>query len=114
MPLESTITAAIKKSAEAAGWWCMKIHGGPHQLPGVPDLLCIKRGRAVWLEVKQPGKKATPLQRRRMEEITNRGGSPCYVVTDTNEATLYLCANDQERMACHAGCRRLRDGLEYR
>lgn len=90
MPRESTITAAIKKAAEADGWWVMKIHGGPHQLAGVPDLLCIRNGLAVFLEVKQPGKKATALQVRRMAEITRKGGAPCDVVTSTCEAAAAL------------------------
>ena len=89
MPLESTITTSIKKAASAAGWWVMKIHGGPQQLAGVPDLLCIREGVTVWLEVKRPGCKPTPLQLVRMAEIERVGGVRCFVVTTRDEA---LCA----------------------
>jgi hypothetical protein len=65
----------------------MKVHGGPYQLAGVPDLLCIKHGRAVFLEVKQPGKRPTPIQVRRMNEIETQGGASCHVVTSAEQAT---------------------------
>jgi len=68
----------------------MKIHGGPHQLAGVPDLLCLRQGRAVFLEVKQPGKKATPLQAARMNEIETQGGAVCHVVTSKADALACL------------------------
>jgi len=86
MAKETTITAGIKKMAEAAGWWVMKIHGGPYQLSGVPDLLLIRRGEATFLEVKQPGKKPTEIQVRRMSEIVARAGALCHVVTSVDEA----------------------------
>jgi hypothetical protein len=94
MPLESSIVAAIVRVAKTAGWWCMKIHGGPFQLAGVPDLLCIKQGRAVFLEVKQPGKKPTPIQVRRMNEIETQGGAVCHVVTSAEQARICLEAGE--------------------
>jgi len=90
MPLESSIVTAIVRVAESLGWWTMKIHGGPYQLAGVPDLLCLKAGRAVWLEVKQPGKKPTPIQVRRMAEIEAKGGARCHVVTSKEQARTLL------------------------
>lgn len=68
----------------------MKVHGGPYQLSGVPDLLCIKAGRAMFLEVKQPGKHPTEIQRRRMNEIETVGGAACHVVTSKEQAAGYL------------------------
>lgn len=86
MPLESSITKSIQKSAKSRGWWVMKIAGGPFQRAGVPDLLLIKSGRAVFLEVKQPGKKPTPLQVQVMSEIESVGGAATAVVTSRTEA----------------------------
>lgn len=86
MPRESSIVASIVRKAKECGWWVMKIHGGPHQLAGVPDLLCLRDGRAVFLEVKQPGSKPTPIQTARMKEIESQGGAPCRVVTSGSEA----------------------------
>jgi len=102
MPRESSIVAAIVRLAKARGWWAMKIHGGPYQLAGVPDLLCLKGGRAVFLEVKQPGKKATPLQARRMNEIETQGGAMCHVVTSKEEADACLRTDEASRgVAAH-------------
>ena len=86
MPREASIVAAIVRAAKQAGWWVLKIHGGPYQLAGVPDLLCLRDGRAVFLEVKQPGKTATAIQARRMNEIETQGGAPCHVVTSREQA----------------------------
>lgn len=97
MPREASIVAAIVRLAKQRGWWTMKVHGGPFQLAGVPDLLCIKHGRAVFLEVKQPGKKATPLQARRMNEIETQGGAMCHVVTSTEEANACLRTDEASR-----------------
>ena len=86
MPLESSITKSIQRLAKTRGWWVMKIAGGAFQRAGVPDLLLIKSGRAVFLEVKQPGKKPTPLQAQVMSEISQVGGARTACVTSRDEA----------------------------
>lgn len=86
MPLESSITKSIQKRAKERGWWVMKVAGGAFQRAGVPDLLLIKSGRAVFLEVKQPGKKPTPLQTQVMDEIRRVGGAVTACVTSRSEA----------------------------
>ena len=86
MPRESSIVAAIVRVAKSLGWWVMKVHGGPYQLAGVPDLLLLKNGTAVFMEVKQPGKQPTAIQRQRMAEIEREGGAACHVVTSKEQA----------------------------
>ena len=86
MALESTITKSIQQSAKARGWWVLKVAGGAFQRPGIPDVLCVKNGRAVFLEVKQPGKKPTPLQVHVMEELRTVGGAVAEVVTSKAQA----------------------------
>jgi hypothetical protein len=88
--LESSITKSIQRHAKSCGWWQMKIAGGPFQKAGVPDLLLIKGGKAVFLEVKQPGKKATLLQQQVMKEISETGGAVTAVVTSKAEADKVL------------------------
>jgi hypothetical protein len=100
MPRESSIVAAIVRVAKSRGWWVMKIHGGPYQLAGVPDLLCVKDGRAMFLEVKQPGKKASAIQARRMSEIEKQGGAFCHVVTSKEQADARL--RTHEESCCRA------------
>ena len=90
MPLESAITRRIVAALQQRKWWVMKIHGGPYQMAGVPDLLCIRRGVTRWLEVKQPGKRPTPLQTRRMLEIEREAGTLCHVVCSMDEALTAL------------------------
>jgi hypothetical protein len=94
MTLESTLTKSIVTLAKAKGWWTFKIAGGPMQMAGVPDLLTVKHGRAVFLEVKQPGKKPRPLQVQRMKEIREIGGAVAEVVTSKADAERVLDAND--------------------
>lgn len=90
MPLERTIVAAITREATRLGWMVIKIHGGPFQNKGIPDLLCLLGGRAVWLEVKQPGKKPTPIQTAMMNRLLCEGGTPSAVVTSKDEARAAL------------------------
>jgi len=59
--------------------WHFKVHGGPAQLAGVPDLCVVYNGIALFLEVKQPGKKLARLQEHRIDEIRAAGGVACRV-----------------------------------
>jgi len=86
MPLESSITKSIVTLARSMGFWTFKIAGGPMQTSGIPDVLCIKAGKAVFLEVKQPGKKPTEIQKHRMHEIRAVGGAIAETVTSKQEA----------------------------
>lgn len=90
MPLESAITKSIVTLAKSRGWWTFKIAGGPMQMAGVPDLLVIKHGRAVFFEVKRPGQKPRPLQVQRIKEIREIGGAVAEVVTSRDEAERIL------------------------
>lgn len=40
---------------------------------GYPDLWCLKDGETVFVEVKQPGQKPTPLQELRHKELMDHG-----------------------------------------
>ncbi len=57
-PLETAVVKAIKRKLEKTfgGKW-VKIHGGPHQVSGVSDLVGCLRGRFIALEVKRPSKR---------------------------------------------------------
>lgn len=88
--LESSIVASITKLARSRGYWVLKIAGGGYQRPGLPDLLCIKNGRATFLEVKRPGQKPTAIQCAVMNEIERFGGAACHVVTSREQADFFL------------------------
>lgn len=83
--MEKTITKKIMKALTERGYFCIKIHGGPFQVAGLPDILVIKDGLAVWLEVKQPGKHATKLQQAMITKLI-RCGCWAGVVHNVNEA----------------------------
>jgi len=51
----------------------VKLHGGPMQRAGLPDLLVIHRGRVLGIEVKRPGRRATAIQAHTMAEMRAAG-----------------------------------------
>ena len=69
--LESKIQAKIKKELSKQGWIVLR----PLQVSksGYPDLWCLKAGEVVFIEVKQPGEKPTPLQELRHKELRGEG-----------------------------------------
>lgn len=70
-PLESVVQSRIVKRYEAQGWFVVKLV--LTSKPGIPDLLCLKDGKAVFIEVKRPGKKPRPLQDYRINELRGMG-----------------------------------------
>lgn len=40
---------------------------------GIPDLLCLKAGAAVFIEVKQPGQQPRDLQKYRHDKLRKQG-----------------------------------------
>ncbi len=60
---------------EVGGLWT-KVHGGPFQSAGLPDIIGCVQGRFVGIEVKRPGREHTlaPLQRSTLDAIQSEGG----------------------------------------
>ena len=78
---EKSIVTAIQRWLKASGWLAVKLHGGPLQCAGLPDLLVLVDGQAVWLEVKRPGQKPTRLQSHMTAKLRAAG---CQVATVTS------------------------------
>jgi len=72
-PTERSILSQICRRLRQRGVWYMKLHGSPMQRRGMPDLLVVFQGKAVFLEVKRPGAQPTPLQAHRLEELRAAG-----------------------------------------
>ena len=70
MILEKDIQAKIKKQLEKSGWLVIKLI--QTSLNGIPDLLCIRDGESVFIEVKRPGGKVSPLQTYRIEQLKSK------------------------------------------
>jgi len=81
MTPEGKLTRKIKLHLKKKKVWHLKVHGGPMQMAGVPDLLLCVKGKFVALELKAPGKKVTRLQQHQMERIKDSGGL-AYVIDD--------------------------------
>lgn len=73
---EVRIVNATLKELRLLGAWCYKVHGGPMQEIGLPDIVGVFRGRGFGLEVKVPGKEKnlTPRQAYHLNEIKKAGG----------------------------------------
>ena len=93
MPTEKTITKNIQVwLKQQPGVFFYKVHGDPFQTAGLPDLILCVSGRFVGLEVKQPGKKPTPLQTRTLEKIKEAGGASA-IVTSLDEVKEIISTN---------------------
>ncbi len=68
---EHAIEQALKTAIEADRGLCWKLTSPG--VAGVPDRLCLKNGRAVFVEVKAPGKKPRPIQARRIQQLRDHG-----------------------------------------
>lgn len=68
---ESLIQSQIIKFLEANGWFSLKLIQTNKN--GIPDLIAMKDGRAVFIEVKQPGKRPNDLQKYRAQQLSKYG-----------------------------------------
>lgn len=69
--MESKIQSNIKARFERAGWMVVKLI--QTNCNGIPDLMCLKNGKTIFIEVKQPGRDATELQKYRHAELIKQG-----------------------------------------
>jgi|SRR5688500_6465439 len=80
---ESRLQKRIRETLEATfpnSWW-VKIHGGPFQRSGIPDLLGFVDGLFFGFEVKRDGEHPTALQANTIAVINTRGATACVVRT---------------------------------
>jgi hypothetical protein len=89
---ESRLQRGIRKGLkrEVGGWW-RKIHGGPFQAAGIPDLLGCVQGRFFAFEVKHPDQNSetSELQKKNIREIRCNGGT-AEVVESLEEAVCFV------------------------
>lgn len=69
--LESEVQSRIIKRYEADGWYVVKLM--LTNKGGIPDLMCLKDGKALFIEVKRQGCKPRPLQAYRIKELQDKG-----------------------------------------
>lgn len=87
MKPETRLTNRILKELRLEGGFWFKVHGGPMQESGIPDIIGCYMGRFVALEVKLPNSdsKLSLRQRAKLHSIRHSGGYP-YVVRSTLDA----------------------------
>ena len=69
--LERSIQKSVINIMSSKGWLVNKIIQST--INGWPDLQCHRGGVTIFIEVKRPGGKATPLQRLRHEQLRAEG-----------------------------------------
>ena len=82
---EKLIVTKIIQALRKRGCWVTKLHGGTLQQSGLPDLLVVYQGRAVFIEVKRPGQAATAIQQHTLD-LLQQHGATCGVATTIEEA----------------------------
>ncbi len=82
---ETMLVRAIVEALRDRGCYVRKIHGGPMQHAGLPDLYVLFAGRSIWLEVKQPSGHTSKLQEIEIQRLRRAGAVAC-VVTSVREA----------------------------
>lgn len=86
---ESALVKKLMARLRSAGWWCVKMHGGPYQRAGLPDIWAVKAGRLLCIEAKRPGERATKLQEHTLAELSAAGAITAVVSSmDELENTL--------------------------
>lgn len=91
---EAPITKKIMKKLKEMGVFRYKTHGAIDQQRGLPDIIVCHHGYFVGIEVKVPGKSATPLQALTIKQIQQAGGIAG--VVHSWEETLELLATVPE------------------
>lgn len=72
-PSEKSIVAKGVAVAKSLGFYAVKLHGSAYSLAGIPDVLCLKDGKAYFIEFKRPGEEPTKLQQHRLRELISYG-----------------------------------------
>jgi Holliday junction resolvase len=83
---ESALQKKIINHLKRKGWYVVKIVMS--NTNGIPDIWIGKNGNCAWLEIKDKGKTAEPLQLQRHKELDEKGFN--VFVIDTWEKYLEL------------------------
>lgn len=77
--LEQKIQTKIIKKLELNGWYVVKLIKTSKN--GIMDLMALKNGKTMFIEVKQPNGVLSEIQKYRIKELTSQGFE-CKVWTD--------------------------------
>lgn len=80
--LESSVQRSIVTLLKSAGWVVDKPVSRSHN--GFPDIAAYKDGKTIFIEVKRPGGKTTPIQDYWISKLKNMGFE-AYVIESPKE-----------------------------
>lgn len=87
-PTENEIQSSIRQVLDWRGWYVMRIQQGLGCQKGISDLIAVKDGRTVFLEIKKPTGKQSKDQLEFEAEVKAHGGE--YVVLrSADEAAVF-------------------------
>ena len=69
--LEQQLQKKIINQLQKEGWLCVKLIRT--SLNGIPDLLCLRNGVTMFVEVKRPNGKLSELQKVRIDQLKQKG-----------------------------------------
>jgi hypothetical protein len=82
---ETKLSNQVLPRLRAEGGWWVKIHGGPFQAIGIPDIVGCWKGRFVGIELKIPGEKPSGIQQETMD-LLYLAGARVGLATTVEEA----------------------------
>lgn len=96
-PSERDLQRAIREVLTLHGWLVIRLlHAlGTHK--GLSDLVAIRRGRVVWLEVKRPGGRLSVEQQNFRDAIAQAGGEYLVAYGLDDLAPLLAGGNDHDQ-----------------
>lgn len=94
---ERTLTTKCIKKLRERGALAVKIHGGPHQPVGLPDIVGCYKGTFFGIEMKMPKKRnnLTEKQAKKLRDIEEAGGVVA-VCTSVKEVLFVLSGIDDD------------------
>lgn len=71
---EGDILRAVRDFLRLHGWKVTRIHQSLGSERGIPDLVAIRGGKTVWIEVKTPNGRLSEHQERWLQDLEDHGG----------------------------------------
>jgi len=86
---ESYVQSKLIDGLTQRGWWARKITSPSRN--GIPDVVCARDGRVIWVEVKRDGDRKGPTRDEIREmRVMREHGLECRVVTGRDEVNEFL------------------------
>lgn len=86
---EAYVQSKLIDGLTQRGWWARKVTSPSRN--GIPDVVCARDGRVIWVEVKRDGDSKGPTRDEIREmRVMSEHGLECRVVTGRDEVNEFL------------------------